>query len=91
MIVIREEKVMPYFKSSFSLKGERYNNIETSENQTKSIFRRVLSKLFIACATTTILISDMMETSLMLYCAHGQAGCHTGRRGDGEGLGNKGP
>lgn len=82
---------MPYFKSSFSLKGERYNNIETSENQTKSIFRSVLSKLFIDCATTTSLMSDMMETSLMFCCDHGQAGNHTGRRGDGEGLGDKGP
>jgi hypothetical protein len=34
IIVTREERVMPYFKSSFPRKGERYNSIETSENQT---------------------------------------------------------
>jgi hypothetical protein len=36
MIVTRDETVMPYFTSAFPRKGERYNNIETVQNQTKT-------------------------------------------------------
>jgi hypothetical protein len=35
MIVTREERLVRYLASSFPRKGERYNNIETAQNQTK--------------------------------------------------------